>query len=302
MPPCDRCGTSTELPYRCTYCGGSFCGEHRLPENHECPGLEDWNDPSGVFDSGFDAGLSDEAAPGTDGVLARLGLDSGPGGPLAYFRGNMTYVFLALMVVTFLLQNLVLAIFDVDMHQALFTVSPENPFYIWTWFTSIFAHSPVNFFHIVFNGIVLYFFGPIVERRTGSRAFTVLFLASGAAAGIGQIGVGLLLDQPGAPVLGASGAVLAVMGVLTVLNPNLRVLLFFIIPMPLWVLTIGFAVFSVFVMVGGGIGAGQIAHLAHLIGLVIGLVYGERLRRKGTSLPDELRLGGGPGGPGRGRL
>jgi Zn-dependent protease len=25
------------LPFRCNYCGESFCGEHRLPENHACP-------------------------------------------------------------------------------------------------------------------------------------------------------------------------------------------------------------------------------------------------------------------------
>jgi uncharacterized membrane protein YkgB len=25
------------MPFRCPYCGGQFCGEHRLPENHQCP-------------------------------------------------------------------------------------------------------------------------------------------------------------------------------------------------------------------------------------------------------------------------
>lgn len=25
------------MPFRCTYCGQFFCGEHRLPENHDCP-------------------------------------------------------------------------------------------------------------------------------------------------------------------------------------------------------------------------------------------------------------------------
>ena len=27
------------MPYRCRYCGGRFCPDHRLPENHECVGL-----------------------------------------------------------------------------------------------------------------------------------------------------------------------------------------------------------------------------------------------------------------------
>ncbi|MEM0006938.1 MAG: AN1-type zinc finger domain-containing protein [Candidatus Bathyarchaeia archaeon] len=37
---CQKCGTETFLPFRCPYCGGYFCAEHRLPENHECPKIE----------------------------------------------------------------------------------------------------------------------------------------------------------------------------------------------------------------------------------------------------------------------
>jgi len=38
---CDYCGKPAYMPYRCRYCGGRFCPEHRLPENHECSGLRD---------------------------------------------------------------------------------------------------------------------------------------------------------------------------------------------------------------------------------------------------------------------
>jgi Zn-dependent protease len=34
---CQKCGRETFLPFKCQYCGGHFCSEHRLPENHECP-------------------------------------------------------------------------------------------------------------------------------------------------------------------------------------------------------------------------------------------------------------------------
>lgn len=37
---CQKCGKETFLPFRCPYCGGYFCSEHRLPENHECPRIE----------------------------------------------------------------------------------------------------------------------------------------------------------------------------------------------------------------------------------------------------------------------
>jgi len=35
---------SNELPYKCKFCGGTFCSDHRLPENHECIGLESYKD------------------------------------------------------------------------------------------------------------------------------------------------------------------------------------------------------------------------------------------------------------------
>ena len=37
---CQKCGKEVFLPFRCPYCGGYFCSEHRLPENHECPRIE----------------------------------------------------------------------------------------------------------------------------------------------------------------------------------------------------------------------------------------------------------------------
>jgi len=37
---CQYCGSEVVLPFRCAYCGGSFCSEHRIPESHACP--ETW--------------------------------------------------------------------------------------------------------------------------------------------------------------------------------------------------------------------------------------------------------------------
>ncbi len=39
MVRCERCGKDSYLPFRCSYCGGYFCDEHRLPEAHECTGI-----------------------------------------------------------------------------------------------------------------------------------------------------------------------------------------------------------------------------------------------------------------------
>ncbi|MCS7135873.1 MAG: AN1-type zinc finger domain-containing protein [Nitrososphaerota archaeon] len=40
MTDCMVCGKKELLPYRCSYCGGYFCGQHRLPEQHDCPAIK----------------------------------------------------------------------------------------------------------------------------------------------------------------------------------------------------------------------------------------------------------------------
>jgi Zn-dependent protease len=38
MVKCDKCGKEEYMPFRCKFCGGYFCSEHRLPEMHDCSG------------------------------------------------------------------------------------------------------------------------------------------------------------------------------------------------------------------------------------------------------------------------
>ena len=308
MATCDVCGEHVNMPYNCGNCGGTYCSDHRLPENHSCPGLDQWNDPDGVFDSGFDDSVTDRGDSG--GLGSTLGLDTGAGGPLGYFRGNMAYVFLGVSVVVFALQYII-APLVIEMPTGgqsparttwgqIFTLTTGHPEYVWTWVVSIFAHGGIT--HLLFNGIALYFFGPIVERQVGSKKFTALFFASGIAAGLGQVGLALATGEQAA-VLGASGAIMAIMGVLSITAPDLKVLLFFVIPMSVRTLTILVAVFSLFFVASGGILSG-VAHFAHLVGLFIGLGYGNRIKHEVGRGPTQLNLGpgrggGGPGGPGR---
>ncbi len=41
---CYACEEKVGLPFKCKFCGNFFCEEHRLPENHECPGLSDYKE------------------------------------------------------------------------------------------------------------------------------------------------------------------------------------------------------------------------------------------------------------------
>ena len=303
MAKCDQCGRHENMPYDCRHCGGTYCSEHRLPENHDCPGLQQWNDPDGVFDSGFDDSVADRGGS-SGGVLQRLGVHTGPGGLLGYFRNNVSYLFLALVVVVFGVQFLVAPLFGVPVYSRpwfeIFTITTANPEYVWTWVVSVFSHGSPT--HLLFNAIVLYFFGPIVERQIGSKRFTALFLVSGVLAGLAQVGLGLVTGET-VRVLGASGALMAIMGVLAITAPDLKVLLFFFVPMSVRTLAFLYAAASV-LFVAGDLFSG-VAHFAHLVGLFIGLWYGNRVKDEVGRGPQQLNLGpgrggpGGPGGPGR---
>ncbi|WP_418284339.1 rhomboid family intramembrane serine protease [Halorubrum sp. DTA46] len=314
MATCDVCGEYENLPYQCRRCGKTFCADHRLPENHNCPGLAEWDDPGGVFDSGFDDGVENRAGGGGGGepagvatrVKQRVERETSTGGVVSYFRGNVTYVLLAAMWITFAAQWAVTLLFGDAVHSQIFVLRSDALGNVWTWVTSVLSHSRFSLFHIIGNSIVLFFFGPLVERAVGSKRFLGFFFGAGILAGLGHVLFAVATNAPTVGVLGASGAGFAILGVLTVWRPNMEILLFFVVPMKLKYLTWGIALVSAFLVVSTGTGGvGGIAHLAHLIGFAVGLAFGKRNEALARSAggPGGIQMGGargprGPGGPG----
>ncbi len=138
----------------------------------------------------------------------------------------------------------------------------------WTIVTSLFIHA--GFGHFAVNMLTLYFFGTFLSRLIGDRKFLLVYFGGGI---LGNIL--LILLEPFFPfriALGASGAIFALGGVLTVMRPKLRVLVFFIIPAPLWLAVIGGFIILSFIPF--------IAWQAHLGGLVFGLIAGYFFRKK----------------------
>ncbi|MBT8041661.1 MAG: rhomboid family intramembrane serine protease, partial [Pontiella sp.] len=86
-------------------------------------------------------------------------------------------------------------------------------------FTYMFVHA--SGMHIFVNMLGLFFIGPTVERSIGSYRFFILYYASGILGGLGWS----LLAQPGTYCVGASGAVMGMLGAFAALYPNARLLL-----------------------------------------------------------------------------
>lgn len=136
----------------------------------------------------------------------------------------------------------------------------------WTLLTAMFVHA--NFLHLFFNMITLYFFGMFCAELIGNRWFLAVYFIGGM---IGNIFF-LLLAPEYSAVVGASGAIYAIGGVLVMMRPTLRVYLYFLLPLPLWVVIILGFLLTAF---GGGV-----AWEAHLGGLLLGLAAGLFFRRR----------------------
>jgi rhomboid family protein len=133
----------------------------------------------------------------------------------------------------------------------------------WTPLTYMFIHG--GFTHILFNMIVLYFFGPRVEERLGSSRFITLYLIAGFTGALCSA------FTPLTPILGASGAIFGVELAYARYWPLDRVYIWGVLPIQVRWLVLFTVVMSLLGL--GGIGGAGIAHLAHLGGLLGAAVY-----------------------------
>lgn len=137
----------------------------------------------------------------------------------------------------------------------------------WIIITYMFLHgSP---YHLLFNMYVLYIFGPLLEQRIGANRFLLIYFLSGIIAAFGS---SLFYNAS----LGASGAIMGILGVLIILMPDLRLLFFFMVPMTLRTAAILMVLIDIF----GVFHPSGTANVGHLVGLGSGLVYGLLLKKE----------------------
>jgi membrane associated rhomboid family serine protease len=132
----------------------------------------------------------------------------------------------------------------------------------WTIVTYMFAHG--DFLHLFGNMLVLFFFGPPLESRWGSREFLKYYLVGGFGGAVLQ-----LILVPGSSMIGASAATFAIMLAFAIYWPDVSVYIWGILPVKVKYLVMAYAVLSItFLNSGGGI-----AHAAHLGGFAAGFIY-----------------------------
>jgi len=133
----------------------------------------------------------------------------------------------------------------------------------------MFLHA--DFWHILFNMLGLYFFGPRLEEELGARHYLTLYFVSGFSGAL------LSFITPQAAILGASGAVYGVFLGFAFFWPRERIFVWGVLPVEARWMVVIMTALSLYGGFGGG-GDG-IAHFAHLGGFAGGYLYLKYLQR-----------------------
>lgn len=146
----------------------------------------------------------------------------------------------------------------------------------WVLLTSIFLHA--DLMHLLSNVLVLFFFGIAVEAEIGKKMLPIFFLG----AFLGDF-LSILVYGFGSVGIGASAGVFALVGAGILLRPFDFSFFPLIVPVPLALVGIMYAIINVYGFITDP--TGQISYIAHFGGLFVGLYFGFRsAERRGLKL------------------
>ena len=161
----------------------------------------------------------------------------------------------AICIIVFSFQELI-----PNLTNQITLVSRDAFIHPWTFITSIFAHG--SFGHLLSNMFALALFGLILEKYIGSKKFLLVFFATGIFAGF----IGMMYYNA---LLGASGAIMGILGTLAIMRPGMIVWVSYV-PMPM-IIAAGVWAFLDYM---GMFMPGNVANISHLAGLGLGLIIG----------------------------
>jgi membrane associated rhomboid family serine protease len=151
---------------------------------------------------------------------------------------------------------------------------------VWQLVTYSFLHA--GLFHLLFNMLALWMFGSQFESEWGRRRFLEFFFFCVVGAALVTVGVaytGALGLGPNTITIGASGGIYGILLAFGMLYGEREIMLF---PIPFMIKAKYFVAGLTFIAVYGALqGPGGVANLAHLGGLIFGLIYLKLLPRRG---------------------
>ena len=215
---------------------------------------------------------------------------------------NLLIINILLYLATFTMNR-----FHIDLTDYLglhfFMASDFKPYQLITY---MFMHG--NFEHLFFNMFALWMFGNTLENIWGSKRFLLFYMVCGIGAGLCQevvqyiqyattlaqydsvnLGGGHVISMASylnlMNTVGASGAIYGLLLAFGMMFPNSMIYLYFFVPIKAKWFVIGYAVIE---LVSGFIGGGNVAHFAHLGGMLFGLILILVWKKKGKLYGDQI--------------
>ncbi|MFA6022648.1 MAG: rhomboid family intramembrane serine protease [Candidatus Pacearchaeota archaeon] len=153
---------------------------------------------------------------------------------------------------------------------------------IWRFLTAIFLHASTA--HLISNLFALIIFGLMLETIIGTKRFLIVFFVSGILANIVSF-----FFYPSS--LGASGAIMGIIGTLAIIRPLMAVWAFGMI-IPMFIA----AIIWIFIDAIGVFIPDNTGHIAHLSGIFFGVIFGiafkqfheKRKKRQVISIPEHI--------------
>jgi membrane associated rhomboid family serine protease len=188
-------------------------------------------------------------------------------------------------VVIFVLQTLAPDRGGPDFITETFELAPARVMSgeVWRLVSYAFLHEPGNLFHIFFNMLFLWWFGRDMEGIYGPKEFLAFYLVSALLGGIAFTGWEWYRGE-GAPCLGASGAVTAVLVLYALHYPTNQIYIWFVLPIPIWLFVAFQVAQDLFLFVGQH--RTRTAVTVHLAGAAFGFLYYKSQLRLLNLLPN----------------
>lgn len=162
-----------------------------------------------------------------------------------------------------------------DLFKFMYFYGSMNPILVlnnhcyWQFITYMFMH--YDFSHIACNMLGLLCFGLQLERAIGSREFLLFYILCGTISGILSFGVYYITGQYNVFLLGASGAIYAVLFAYAVFFPRSVIMIWGLIPIPAPVLVLLYTLIEIGSQFLGT--KANVAHFTHLFGFLAALLY-----------------------------
>lgn len=182
-------------------------------------------------------------------------------------NGKVTYAIIAISMIIFFL-SIIPSVFD------FMALTPTKAIYKgkwWQFITFMYVHG--GFEHIFLNMFTLLIFGPRIETEMGSFKFFIFYTIAGIFSGIFHI---LLSGISDIPLIGASGAIFAVLTAFGLMFPKDIIYVNLLLPMPAIIYVILMAILQIVYGLSGA--QPGVSNYGHIGGMIAGFVMIKFLR------------------------